>query len=224
MRIIEPGYTIIRPQQLDETTRAAITNLICTAGNAIDAMLDITIPGEGTDYIRNLIVNGETDALDHASMTVRFCTDPVTARMIEDSFIFSSIREEPLYHDFKTAKHGNELCYIQLPKILNEFAGTAAMPKEKIDRIIGEWTEACFDAEWHYMNLIQMGLPAFLAGSILNASVRTGVIVTGNMNQWRTFLSAFFNDGSPQIRCLVRPLAAELAVFMPELFGDILIC
>jgi len=74
----------------------------------------------------------------------------------------------------------------------------------------------------HYERLIKLGVKPEMARSILPNSLKTEIIVTGNMRQWRHFLKLrTHNTAHPQIREVAVPLLEELKRKLPELFDDI---
>ena len=74
--------------------------------------------------------------------------------------------------------------------------------------------------------LLNEGATPQEARSVLPNSLKTEVVMTANMREWRHFfeLRAAGTTGAPhpQMAEVALPLLREVADYMPELFGDIL--
>jgi thymidylate synthase (FAD) len=85
------------------------------------------------------------------------------------------------------------------------------------------WFIALLYAEWAYMTLIdQFGRSPQEARSVLPNSLRTEIVVTFNLRQWRYFLRLRSSPAChPQMREVVVPLLAAFRKEMPAIFEDI---
>lgn len=88
------------------------------------------------------------------------------------------------------------------------------------------WKTACQEAEEAYMLMLDKGITPELARSVLPHSLKTEVVMTANMREWRHFfkLRALGVTGRPhpQMVQVAMPLLKECAEAMPELFGDLM--
>lgn len=86
-----------------------------------------------------------------------------------------------------------------------------------------EWKEACRRAETAYFNLLNWGLSPQEARAVLPNSLKTEVVMTANIREWRHFLRLRTSTGAhPQIREIATPLLRELQRIVPICFDDIL--
>lgn len=86
-----------------------------------------------------------------------------------------------------------------------------------------EWKEACRRAETAYFNLLNWGLSPQEARAVLPNSLKTEVVMTANIREWRHFLRLRTSTGAhPQIREIATPLLRELQQIVPVCFDDIL--
>ena len=86
-----------------------------------------------------------------------------------------------------------------------------------------EWKEACRRAETAYFNLLNWGLSPQEARAVLPNSLKTEVVMTANIREWRHFLRLRTSTGAhTQIREIATPLLRELQQIVPVCFDDIL--
>ena len=77
-------------------------------------------------------------------------------------------------------------------------------------------------AEQSYFNLIKNGASPQEARSVLPSSLKTEIIVTMNIREWRHFLKLRTAAAShPQIRQVADMALEEYVRLLPELFGDL---
>ena len=76
--------------------------------------------------------------------------------------------------------------------------------------------------EQSYFDLIELGAKPEEARSVLPNSLKTEIVVTMNLREWRHFLSLRTSPKAhPQIREITIPLLNELKEKMPVVFDDI---
>ena len=76
--------------------------------------------------------------------------------------------------------------------------------------------------EKEYMRLIDMGAAPQEARSILPNSLKTEVIMTMNLREWRHFLRLRTSEAAhPQMREITRPMLDAFKAKIPVLFDDI---
>lgn len=84
------------------------------------------------------------------------------------------------------------------------------------------WFVSCMVAEWAYGTLTkQFGRSAQEARSVLPNSLKTEILITANVREWRHILRLRANrDAHPQMRQIMVPLAKSLAKRWPCLFDE----
>ena len=96
------------------------------------------------------------------------------------------------------------------------------MPAETIEAVLNEWELAMFDAEKHYMKMIELGATAQIARSVLPNSTKTNITITANYREWRNYFRLrTASDAHPQIREVSVALLNELKERIPVIFDDI---
>jgi thymidylate synthase (FAD) len=174
--------------------------------------------------IKALIKGGHEAMLEHASLSVRFCTDRAITHELVRHRLAAFAQESQRYVNYSGDKFGNEIQYVEIGSTLRDDPKMQGN-EEYIPFIVNEWIEACEDAERHYLRMLELGASPQIARSVLNNSTRTEIVVTANMREWRHILKlrAAGTTGAPHpaMKALMMPLLEELKELMPELFGDI---
>ena len=85
-----------------------------------------------------------------------------------------------------------------------------------------EWFKACMSAETAYENLIADGNSAQEARAVLPNSLKTELIMTANLREWRHFFKLRTAPAAhPQMREVTIPLLREVQGKIPVVFEDI---
>ena len=215
MKIVNAGYEIIRPNMDGTEARNAIYQLIEQAGRTCYKSEDKITPESAAAFVKGIVKRGHEAMLEHASMTVKFIVDRGVSHELVRHRLASFAQESTRYCNYSNDKFGNEITVIR-PFFFKE--GTYEYMT---------WKGACQDAEVRYMGLLREGVSPQQARSILPNSLKTEVIMTANMREWRHFfrLRAAGETGAPhpQMSEVAVPLFKEVRAYMPELFGDILL-
>ena len=161
-------------------------------------------------FVENIINRGHESVLEHFSITVRFIVDRGIYHEIVHHRIASFSQESTRYCNYSNGKFGNEIMFIK-PFYFQE--GT---------REYEIWKETCHNIERVYLNLIANGATAQEARAILPNSLKTELIMTANLREWRHFLKLRTNEAShPQMREISIPLLHEFQRLIPIVFDDI---
>ena len=84
------------------------------------------------------------------------------------------------------------------------------------------WEEAMKTAEKTYLELIRLGASPQEARSVLPNSLKTEIVMTMNLREWRHFFKLrTSNAAHPQMREIAQPLLDELKRQIPVIFDDI---
>jgi thymidylate synthase (FAD) len=86
----------------------------------------------------------------------------------------------------------------------------------------GIWEQAMKAAETCYLNLLAAGASAQEARSVLPNSLKTEIICTFNLREWRHFFKLRTGKAAhPQMREITIPMLAKFKELIPILFDDI---
>ena len=84
------------------------------------------------------------------------------------------------------------------------------------------WHSAMKECEDTYLTLLEHGVTPELARSVLPNSLKTEIVVTANMREWRHIFSLRCGSAAhPQMREVMRPLLREFYDRCPALFFDV---
>lgn len=206
MKIIKPGFEFITPinggvilKRLEECGR------VCYKSEG--KITDDSAP----KFVAGIIKRGHEAVLEHCSFTVKFICDRGVSHEIVRHRMASYCQESTRYCNYSKDQFGSEITVIE-PCYLN-----------KDTFAYDEWKEACRRAETAYFNLLNWGLSPQEARAVLPNSLKTEVVMTANIREWRHFLRLRTAPGvHPQIREIATPLLRELQQIVPVCFDDIL--
>ena len=84
------------------------------------------------------------------------------------------------------------------------------------------WKNSVKETEKAYLRLIELGATPQEARSVLPNSLKTELIMTMNLREWRHFFKLRTAEAAhPQIRELARPMLDEFKRRVPVVFDDI---
>lgn len=161
-------------------------------------------------FVRNIIQRGHESVLEHASFSVRFVVDRGVSHEIVRHRLASYSQESTRYCNYSGDKFGNEITVIE-PCFLKP--GTDGRYFWELD---------CKYAEQTYFNLLEQGYKPQEARSVLPNSLKTEVVMTANLREWRHFFRLrTAPDAHPQMREVTIPLLLRLRDLIPVVFDDI---
>lgn len=168
--------------------------------------------GEGTaeKFIAGIIKRGHESVIEHGSITVKVTCDRGVTHEIVRHRIASYSQESTRYCNYSKDKFGGEITFIR-PCFWAED-----------DEKFAVWKETMQSIEDSYVKLISLGAKPEEARSILPNSVKTEIMVTMNLREWRHFFKLRTSERAhPQIREVAIPLLNELKGLVPVIFDDI---
>lgn len=90
------------------------------------------------------------------------------------------------------------------------------------DKSLWIWGSSMLNSEITYRTLIENGVTPQEARSVLPNSLKTEVVMTANLREWRHFFKLRTSSAAhPQMREITIPLLNELKEKLPEIFNDI---
>ena len=176
-------------------------------------------PGHASDpeaFVGRLIKLGHESVIEHKSLSIRFICDRGVSHELVRHRLCSFSQESTRYCNYSKDKFGNECTFI-LPSCINaeELSLNGELFKKR-------WLEAMQDAEDHYFYLLSAGGTPQEARSVLPNSLKTEIVVTTNLREWRLILNQRTSpQAHPDMRELMLPLLEELKESYPVFFGDI---
>ena len=166
-------------------------------------------------FAQRMIDNGHAVVLEHASLSMRIICDRGVSHELVRHRLASYCQESTRYCNYSRNKFGNQITVVK-PSYFKE-----GMPQYNL--LYSIWYSASANAEAAYFDLLARGLSAQEARCVLPMSLKTEVVMTANLREWRHFLAQRTARGAhPQMR-EVATRALELAQeICPPVFKDII--
>lgn len=162
------------------------------------------------NFIQGIINRGHESVLEHFSFTVKFICDRGVSHEIVRHRIASYSQESTRYCNYSKGEFNGEITVIE-PCFL--VPGT-----EGYDM----WYSGCKMAEQYYFSMLNWGCSPQEARAVLPNSLKTEVVMTANIREWRHFLKLRTSSAAhPQMREVAKLLLKELKMKIPVVFDDI---
>ena len=166
--------------------------------------------GSAVSLLKGLIKSGHHSILEHISITVRIVCDRGITHEIVRHRLCSFSQESTRYANYAKEKFGSEITVIR------------PFFWEPDSEEYRQWAAAIQATEKAYLNLIEKGASAQQARSVLPNSLKTEIIVTANIREWRHIFNLRCDRAShPQIRQIMLPLLNTFNERIPVLFQDL---
>jgi thymidylate synthase (FAD) len=218
MKIVKPGYQIITYVNAYET----LLNVM-RAGRTCYKSEGDEGPIAVSEFSKMIINRGHLSVIEHESVSVRIVCDRGVSHELVRHRLASYSQEstrycnysggvtfiKPPWCDFPVGKYDNNRVhnmYEDLPDI---------GPQD-------EWLCSMLQAEEYYLRLLKLGWTPQQARSVLPNSLKTEVVMTANLREWRhVFKLRTEKAAHPQMREVMIPMLAEFKEKIPVIFDDI---
>ena len=156
-------------------------------------------------FVKMLLTLGHESVIEHVNATVKFVVDRGVSHEIVRHRIASFTQESTRYCNYKS----KGVVFIQ-PPIEDEEA-------------LKLWRNAMGVAEATYLQMLELGIKPQIARSVLPNSLKTEIIMTANLREWRHFFKLrTAKPAHPQMREVTIPLLAQFKSAIPIIFDDII--
>lgn len=161
-------------------------------------------------FIAGIIKRGHEAVLEHCSFTAKFICDRGVSHEIVRHRMASYCQESTRYCNYAKDEFGSEITVIR-PFYLSE------------DSIAWQaWKRACMTAEQCYFRMLEEGCAAQEARAVLPNSLKTELVMTANIREWRHFLRLRRAPAAhPQMREIALLLLEQVHERVPVLFDDL---
>lgn len=205
MRIIEPSIEV-----LDELDGHEILRKIERIGRVCYKSEEKITSESSKIFIGNILKSGHESVIEHEKVSVRFICDRGVSHEIVRHRIASYSQESTRYCNYSKDKFGKEITVIK-PLFWKEDS-----QEYKV------WYDAMLHSEQAYQQLMQMGAKPQEARSILPNSLKTEIVVTMNLREWRHFFKLRTAvNAHPQMREIACMALDTLKKEIPIIFDDI---
>ncbi|MBR6069046.1 MAG: FAD-dependent thymidylate synthase [Ruminococcus sp.] len=206
MNIINPSFSFN-----DKIDGTEILKKIEKAARICYKSEDMITDDSAYRLISNIIKREHESVLEHEKITVTIVCDRGISHEIVRHRIASYSQESTRYCNYTDGKFGSELTFIK-PCFWNE--------SDERYRI---WFEQMEQIEKNYFRIIEMGATPQEARSVLPNSLKTEIVVTMNIREWRHFFKLRCSKAAhPQMREIAINMLEEFKRIIPILFDDII--
>ena len=205
MKIINPSFEILSP-----VDGQAILQHIERCGRVCYKSEDKITDTSAQTFVGSIIKRGHEAVLEHASVTVKFVVDRGVSHEIVRHRLAAYCQESTRYCNYSKDGFGRQVTFIQ-PHFLDR--GTRGWEL---------WVLACEQAEKAYFDLLNWGCSPQEARAVLPNSLKTEVVMTANLREWRHFFKLRTAPAAhPQMREVTIPLLRRMQELIPVVFDDI---
>lgn len=165
-------------------------------------------PDSARKLLAKNIASGHESVIEHEKVTVRIICDRGVTHEIVRHRIASYSQESTRYCNYQSRGI----------KVIEPFFFIGDEKKYQI------WLEAMLACEKAYNLLIEAGAAPQEARSVLPNSLKTEIVVTYNLREWRHFFKLRCSkQAHPQMREITVPLLRKFQKIIPVIFDDILV-
>ena len=208
MKVIQPKFIIEDHIDGDE-----ILKKIEKSGRTCYKSENKITAASSKKFVQRLIETGHESVIEHEKVTVRLICDRGVTHEIVRHRLASYSQESTRYCNYSNQKYGQEITVIE----------PCFWGKDKDKEKYNIWEKVLIEAEKAYLKLIELGATPQEARSVLPNSLKTEIVMTMNLREWRHFFKLrTANAAHPQMREIARPLLDEFKKIIPVLFDDII--
>jgi len=201
MEIVSPSHTI-----LDDIDGEQVLLKLERCGRTAYKSEDKITAGSAEKFVAGILKRGHESVIEHVSISVRLICDRGVTHEIVRHRLCAYTQESTRYCNY--AKKG--------VTFIRPFFWRSDAPQYLW------WLAAMAQAERSYNRLIKGGATPQEARSVLPNSLKTEIVVTANLREWRHILKLRTSEAAhPQMRELMIPLLADFTRLLPTIFGDI---
>ena len=204
MQVVKAGYEILDTLNGEEILKK-IERVARTCYKSEDKITE----GTAERMVRALIKSNHEAMLEHFSFSVKFIVDRGVSHEIVRHRVASFAQESTRYCNYGKS----DVTFIR-PVFFEE---------DSLE--MDCWLDNCMMAEKDYLTLLKMGRTPQEARAVLPNSLKTELVMTANLREWRHFfkLRAVGTTGKPHPQMLevTIPLLRELKELIPVIFEDL---
>lgn len=205
MRIISPSVEMMTP--VDGTE---VLQHIERCGRVCYKSEEKIAPDSAADFVAAIIKRGHEAVLEHYNVTLKFICDRGVSHEIVRHRLASYCQESTRYCNYVKDDFGSEITVIK-PLFLVE-----KTPGYEI------WQATCKVAEGSYFAMLEFGCSPQEARAVLPNSLKTEVVMTANLREWRHFFRLRCSKAAhPQMREVATQALTLMQSAIPVVFDDI---
>lgn len=156
-------------------------------------------------FVKKIIERGHEAMIEHESISVKIVCDRGISHEIVRHRLASYAQESTRYVNYK----GDDIQFINplLDMLSKEF---------------DVWKSAMGLSEVKYKRMIELGCTPQIARSVLPNSLKTEIVITMNLREWRHFFKMrVAKSAHPQMRQISKPILEKFRELIPIVFDEI---
>lgn len=208
MRLVRASYEIL-------TDLAGLPKIIERAGRCCYKSEAKIGPDTADPFCKMLIDRGHESVIEHASLMVKFTIDRGVSHELVRHRLCSFSQESTRYCDYV----GGDVTFVIPPwcdQVAEGLHGEGNVIRDESQK---RWWYSMLEAENNYKRLRLAGWKPEQARSVLPNSLKTEIVVTANLREWRHIQKLRTAAAAhPQMREIMVPLFAELHEKLPAIF------
>lgn len=225
MRIMEP-YIVLE----DDINGEEILKKIERIGRVCYKSENNIKEGTAEKFVSNILHRHHESVIEHVSISVRVICDRGVTHEIVRHRLASYSQESTRYCNYLNDKFGNELTFIKpcwfksSVEDLNEYCNNLTYKSHRnLAEYELDWLDLLMDIENKYFILINEDRwTPEEARSILPNSIKTEIVMTMNLREWRHFFNMRCSVAAhPQMREVANMILKEFKAKIPIIFDDI---
>lgn len=207
---------------LDDVDGEAILRKIEQAGRTCYKSEDKISPDSARKFVKMILGVGHESVLEHEKISVRVICDRGVTHEIVRHRIASYSQESTRYCNYGKEKFGRQITVID-PNYLLHVSDSNGVKYDDSKRAYTIWFDTMQECENAYLQLINLGVAPQIARSVLPNSLKTEIVITYNLREWRHFFKLrTTKKAHPQMRELTLPMLQEFKELIPVVFDDII--
>ena len=211
MRVIKPSIEIIDMAKYED-----VLIKLEKAGRVCYKSEGLIKDGSAEKFLRGILKRGHESVIEHEHITVKVTCDRGITHEIVRHRLASYSQESSRYCRYNQDKFGNEITVIDLA---SGFKYDLNDPKDLAKYEC--WKDAMRYAEMKYMEMLSLGAKPDEARSILPNSLKTEIVMTMNLREWRHYFRMRTHETAhPQIREVSNMILKEFKEKLPVFFED----
>lgn len=212
MIITKPGFEI-----LSQNDYSYMLKKIEKIGRVCYKSEDRITDDSAEKFIRGIIKSGHESVIEHESISVRVICDRGVTHEIVRHRLASYSQESTRYCNYSKDKFSNQISCIDIATGFHY-----DLNDENDCKKYALWQEAMETAENYYFQMLELGARPEEARSILPNSLKTELVMTMNLREWRHYMKLRISERAhPQIRELSSMILTEFKNKFPVFFEDI---
>ena len=194
------------------------------AGRTCYKSEDKITDGSAEKFVEMLLKRGHEAMIEHASASYKIVCDRGVTHEIVRHRLFSYAQESTRYCNYKGGVTFIIPPWTNIPDV---FEQKQEGPISREDMILFEnprtqsWAKSLLYCETAYLELLSQGWPAQQARSVLPNSLKTEIVVTGNLREWRHFFKLRCAKAAhPQMQEVANMVLADIQGRIPVIFDE----